>query len=143
MDLRAVGEALEEVDRHADTDDPGMVLGVFGHGFPCLLKKHYSMSDIGRVEEENGVCQAGIFPGLSPVGLSSHGWKGCRGGVCPKCNKLLHGHASCSPYRVSPKHFFEQYAKLLRYRNILLPLIRIPTNAPPLHRVRSSGQRHY
>ena len=28
------------------------------------------------------MCQAGIFPGLSPVGLSSHWWKGCRGGVC-------------------------------------------------------------
>ena len=28
------------------------------------------------------MCQAGIFPGLYPVGLSSHWWKGCRGGVC-------------------------------------------------------------
>jgi len=36
------------------------------------------------VEGENGVCQAGIFPGLSPVGLSSHWWKGCRGGVCAR-----------------------------------------------------------
>ena len=43
MDLRAVGEVLEEVDRHADTDDACMVLGVLGHGFPCFLKKHYSM----------------------------------------------------------------------------------------------------
>ena len=36
-------EALEEVGRQADTDDPRLVLGVFGHGFPLLLKKHYRM----------------------------------------------------------------------------------------------------
>ena len=36
-------EALEEVGRQADTDDPPLVLGVFGHGFPLLLKKHYKM----------------------------------------------------------------------------------------------------
>jgi len=36
-------EALEEVGRQADTDDPSLVLGVFGHGFPLLLKKHYKM----------------------------------------------------------------------------------------------------
>ena len=90
MDLRAVGEVLEEVDRHTDTDDPCMVLGVLGHGFPCFLKKHYSMEYIGRVAGENGVCQAGIFPGLYPVGLSSHWWKGCRGGVWPTPGQ--HGH---------------------------------------------------
>jgi hypothetical protein len=36
-------EALEEVGRQADTDDPRLVLGVLGHGFPLWLKKHYSM----------------------------------------------------------------------------------------------------
>jgi hypothetical protein len=36
-------EALEEVGRQADTDDPRLVLGVFGHGFPLLRKKHYRM----------------------------------------------------------------------------------------------------
>ena len=36
-------EALEEVGRQADTDDPRLVLGVLGHGFPLLLKKHYRM----------------------------------------------------------------------------------------------------
>jgi len=36
-------EALEEVGRQADTDDPRLVLGVFGHGFPLLLKNHYKM----------------------------------------------------------------------------------------------------
>jgi hypothetical protein len=36
-------EALEEVSRQADTDDPRLVLGVLGHGFPLLLKKHYKM----------------------------------------------------------------------------------------------------
>lgn len=36
-------EALEEVGRQADTDDPSLVLGVFGHGFPLVLKKHYRM----------------------------------------------------------------------------------------------------
>lgn len=36
-------EALEEVGRQTDTDDPRLVLGVFGHGFPLLLKKHYRM----------------------------------------------------------------------------------------------------
>jgi hypothetical protein len=36
-------EALEEVGRQADTDDPPLVLGVFGHEFPLLLKKHYKM----------------------------------------------------------------------------------------------------
>jgi len=32
--------ALEEVGRQADTDDPSLVLGVFGQGFPLVLKKH-------------------------------------------------------------------------------------------------------
>src|SRR5215813_7456951 len=36
-------EALEEVGRQADTDDPRLVRGMLGHGFPLLLKKHYSM----------------------------------------------------------------------------------------------------
>ena len=36
-------EALEEVGRQADTDDPRLVLGVLGHGFPLWLKKHYRM----------------------------------------------------------------------------------------------------
>jgi hypothetical protein len=36
-------EALEEVGRQADTDDPRLVLGMCGHGFPLLLKKHYRM----------------------------------------------------------------------------------------------------
>jgi len=36
-------EALEEVGRQADTDDPRLVLGVFVHGLPLLLKKHYRM----------------------------------------------------------------------------------------------------
>jgi hypothetical protein len=36
-------EALEEVGRQADTDDPRLVLGVLGHGFPLLLKNHYKM----------------------------------------------------------------------------------------------------
>ena len=36
-------EALEEVGRQADTDDPRLALGVFGHGCPLLLKKHYKM----------------------------------------------------------------------------------------------------
>jgi hypothetical protein len=36
-------EALEEVGRQADTDDPRLVLGVVGHGLPLLLKKHYKM----------------------------------------------------------------------------------------------------
>lgn len=35
--------ALEEVGRQADTDDPRLVLGVFGHRFPLLLKRHYRM----------------------------------------------------------------------------------------------------
>jgi len=36
-------EALEEVVRQADTDDPRMVLGVLGHGFPSFLLKHYTI----------------------------------------------------------------------------------------------------
>jgi hypothetical protein len=36
-------EALEEIGRQADTDDPRLVLGVVGHGLPLLLKKHYRM----------------------------------------------------------------------------------------------------
>ena len=36
-------EALEEVGRQADTDDPRLVLGLLGHGFPLLLTKHYRM----------------------------------------------------------------------------------------------------
>jgi len=36
-------EALEEVGRQADTDDPRLVLGVFGHGCPLLLTTHYRM----------------------------------------------------------------------------------------------------
>ena len=36
-------EAMEEVGRQADTDDPRLVLDVFGHGFPLVLKKHYRM----------------------------------------------------------------------------------------------------
>src|SRR5436190_4720804 len=32
-------EALEEVGRQADTDDPRLVRGVFGHGFPPLAQK--------------------------------------------------------------------------------------------------------
>ena len=36
-------KALEEVGRQADTDDPRLILGVFGHGYPLRLKKHYKM----------------------------------------------------------------------------------------------------
>src|SRR5918992_816273 len=34
-------KALEEVGKQADTDDPRLILGVFGHGYPLRLKKHY------------------------------------------------------------------------------------------------------
>jgi hypothetical protein len=36
-------EALEEVGRQADTDDPRLVLGMLRHGFSLVLKKHYRM----------------------------------------------------------------------------------------------------
>jgi hypothetical protein len=36
-------EALEEVGRQADTDDPRLVLGMLRHGFSLGLKKHYRM----------------------------------------------------------------------------------------------------
>ena len=36
-------KALEEVGRQADTADPRLVLGMLRHGFPLVLKKHYSM----------------------------------------------------------------------------------------------------
>ena len=36
-------EALEEVGRQADTDDPRLVLGMSGNGFPLSLTKHYRM----------------------------------------------------------------------------------------------------
>jgi hypothetical protein len=36
-------KALEEVGRQADTDDPRLVLGMLGHGFSLVLKKHYRM----------------------------------------------------------------------------------------------------
>ena len=36
-------EALEEVGRQADTDDPRLVLDVFRHGFPLGFTKHYRM----------------------------------------------------------------------------------------------------
>ncbi len=36
-------EALEEVGRQADTDDPRLVLEMFRHGFPLDCTKHYRM----------------------------------------------------------------------------------------------------
>lgn len=36
-------KTLEKVGRQADTDDPRLVLGVCGHGYPLRLKKHYRM----------------------------------------------------------------------------------------------------
>jgi len=36
-------EALEEVGRQADTDDPRLVLGRLGHGSLLLITKHYMM----------------------------------------------------------------------------------------------------
>jgi hypothetical protein len=36
-------EALEEVGRQADTDDPRLVLDMFRHGFPLGCTKHYRM----------------------------------------------------------------------------------------------------
>ena len=36
-------QALEEVGRQADTDDPRLVLGMLRHGFSLVLKKHYRM----------------------------------------------------------------------------------------------------
>jgi hypothetical protein len=36
-------QALEEVGRQADTDDPRLVLGMLRHGFSLGLKKHYRM----------------------------------------------------------------------------------------------------
>jgi hypothetical protein len=41
-------EALEEVGRQADTDNPCLVLGVCGHGCPLLVTKHYRMEYMSR-----------------------------------------------------------------------------------------------
>jgi hypothetical protein len=58
-------EALEEVGRQADTDDPRLVLGVCGHGFPLLLK---TLQDVvyGRILAGKTVAaKPGFFPALS------------------------------------------------------------------------------
>src|SRR4029450_10533644 len=55
-------EALEEVGRQADTDDPRLVLGVFGHGCPSCSKNTTGCSTLADSRGKNRRCQAGIFP---------------------------------------------------------------------------------
>jgi len=55
-------EALEEVGRQANTDDPPLVLGVCGHGYPHYSKNTTGCSTLADSRGKNGHCQAGIFP---------------------------------------------------------------------------------
>src|SRR5262249_17262956 len=88
-------EALEEVGRQADTDDPRLVLGAFGHGLPLLLKKHYRMEYMSRFQREKRALPSGDFPREDPVSLSSHWWQGCRGGVCLTAQAARCGVTKC------------------------------------------------
>ena len=56
-------EALEEVGRQADTDDPRLILGGFGHGYPSVSKNTTGCNTWADSRGKTGRCQAGICPG--------------------------------------------------------------------------------
>ena len=58
-------EALEEVGRQADTDDPRLVLGVFGHGFPLSQKTLQDVVHSQILGGKTGAAKGGFSPGRS------------------------------------------------------------------------------
>ena len=56
-------EALEEVGRQADTDDPRLILGGFGHGYPSVSKNTTGCNTWADSRGKTGRGQAGICPG--------------------------------------------------------------------------------
>ena len=56
-------EALEEGGRQADTDDPRLILGGCGHGYPSVSKNTTGCNTWADSRGKTGRCQAGLCPG--------------------------------------------------------------------------------